>query len=144
MILRLYLDICYFNRPYDDKSQLTVYLESEAKLFFQNGILERRYELAWSYMMDYENSLNPYEERKNVILDWRKLAVVDIEASEDIIESANIIMSKNIKKKDALHIACAIKAKADCFLTTDKRILNKYFNNIKIVNPLDLIRMLEG
>ena len=31
--LKLYLDNCCFNRPFDDQSQLLVRLETEAKLF---------------------------------------------------------------------------------------------------------------
>ena len=43
--MRLYLDNCCFNRPFDDQSQLKVRLETEAKLFIQQGILVGRYEL---------------------------------------------------------------------------------------------------
>lgn len=42
--MRLYLDLCCFNRPYDDQSQLRVHLETEAKLSLQdkvrNGVCE--------------------------------------------------------------------------------------------------------
>jgi hypothetical protein len=43
--MRLYLDHCCFNRPYDDQSSLVVYLESEAKLSVQRKIVERVYDL---------------------------------------------------------------------------------------------------
>ncbi len=33
--MRIYLDNCCYNRPYDDLSQLTVSLEAQAKLFIQ-------------------------------------------------------------------------------------------------------------
>ena len=32
MIHRIYLDNCCFNRPYDDQTQLNIYLETQAKL----------------------------------------------------------------------------------------------------------------
>jgi len=35
--LRIYLDICTFNRPFDDQNQLKIKLETEAKLFIQQG-----------------------------------------------------------------------------------------------------------
>jgi len=35
---KLYLDNCCFNRPFDDQSQMLVRLETEAKLFIQEGI----------------------------------------------------------------------------------------------------------
>lgn len=34
--MRIYLDNCCYNRPYDDLSQFTVNLEAQAKLFIQN------------------------------------------------------------------------------------------------------------
>jgi hypothetical protein len=37
--LRLYLDNCAFNRPFDDQNQLKIKLETEAKLFIQQGKL---------------------------------------------------------------------------------------------------------
>jgi hypothetical protein len=69
---RLYLDNCSFNRPYDDKSVLKNYLESEAKMYIQEEILNETYELAWSYIMDYEISLNPFLDRKNQIIKWKR------------------------------------------------------------------------
>lgn len=43
--LKLYLDNCCFNRPFDDQTQLTIYLESQAKLFIQHGILSGTFQL---------------------------------------------------------------------------------------------------
>ena len=143
MISRVYLDNCCFNRPYDDQSVLTTYLESEAKLFVQRGILEGKFELAWSYIMDYENSVNPYDARKYAIAEWRDKAVIDIGVSAEVESLANDIMLKGIKKKDALHIACSIVAECDVFLTTDKKILNKTFAKVQLLNPIEFVRKLE-
>jgi len=54
---RLYLDTCSLNRPYDDQSFLKIRLEAEAKTYIQQQILAAAYELAWSYILDYEVSL---------------------------------------------------------------------------------------
>jgi predicted nucleic acid-binding protein len=140
---RLYLDNCSFNRPYDDQNLLKNYLEAEAKTFIQRKIWQGTFELAWSYMMDYEISFNPFLDRKNQILKWKEKAKVDIDESEKIITMANNIMRKNIKSKDALHLACAIEAECKYFITTDGKILNKFIDNIIIVDPLNFVRMLE-
>jgi hypothetical protein len=71
---RLYLDNCSFNRPYDDQSLLKNRLESEAKIYIQREILNGAYELAWSYIMDYEISFNPFSDRKNQIVKWKRIA----------------------------------------------------------------------
>jgi hypothetical protein len=63
--IRVYLDNCCFNRPFDDQGQVRVRLETEAKLEIQRRIKDKKLELAWSYMLDYENQANPFEERRD-------------------------------------------------------------------------------
>lgn len=43
--MKIYLDNCCFNRPFDNQNQLKIYLESQAKLYVQHKILEREYNL---------------------------------------------------------------------------------------------------
>ena len=80
--IRLYLDNCCFNRPYDDQSHFTVWLEAEVKLFVQKLVLQGIFDMVWSYMLDYENSSNPYEERRREIAKWRNIAKHDVDFSE--------------------------------------------------------------
>jgi len=61
--MRIYLDNCCFNRPFDDQSRLRIRLESEAKMAIQESIQLGIYALVWSYVMDYENHKNPFPER---------------------------------------------------------------------------------
>lgn len=68
----VYHDICCFNRPFDDQSQLRVRLEAEAKLSIQEKIRAGSIKLAWSYMVDFENTANPFEERSNAISKMEK------------------------------------------------------------------------
>ena len=65
--LRIYLDNCCFNRPYDDQSQLRISLETQAKLYIQGLIISDQFELTSSYMLDYECSKNPHEMRRTTI-----------------------------------------------------------------------------
>ena len=140
---RLYLDNCSFNRPYDDQSLLRNYLEAEAKLYIQEEILHNNYELAWSYMMDYEVFFNPFSDRKTQILKWKSIAIVDIDESEKVIAFANEISKKNIRPKDSLHLACAIEAECNYFITTDRKILNKPIKMITVIDPIDFIKTIE-
>ena len=140
---RLYLDNCSLNRPYDDQSIIKNYLEAEAKIYIQREILQKNYELAWSYMMDYEISFNPFSDRKNQIIKWKNIAIVDIDESKKVIAMANEIMKKNIKPKDSLHLACAIEAECNYFITTDRKILNKSIENIILIDPIDFVKIME-
>lgn len=54
--MRIYLDNCSYNRPYDDQSQMRIYLETQAKLHIQNMIKQNKLKLVTSYVIDYENS----------------------------------------------------------------------------------------
>ena len=142
-IYRIYLDNCCFNRPYDDQTYLLVRLETEAKLFIQQAILHKTFDLVWSYILDFENSVNPYHNRKQAIARWKNIAILDVDVSETVVNCGKKIMMKGIKKKDALHIACAIEAKCDYFLTTDKKILKTTFDEIVVTNPMDFIKIFE-
>ena len=48
--MRVYLDNCMFNRPFDNQSQIRIRLESEAKLYIQDKIKSKVIELVWSYL----------------------------------------------------------------------------------------------
>jgi len=53
-------------------------------------------------------------------------------------------MVSGIKEKDALHVACAIHASCDYFLTTDDRLLKYKTDKIKFANPVQFISEMEG
>lgn len=141
--LKLYLDNCCFNRPFDDQTQLTIYLESQAKLFIQQGILSGTFQLVWSYILEFENEQNPYDLRKDMIRQWRAISVENINESEKILAFAETLADRGIKAKDALHISCAVAAKCDYFLTTDKKLINTPIKEIKVRNPIEFVREME-
>lgn len=140
--MRIYLDNCCFNRPFDDQAQIRVRLEAEAKLKIQEEIRLGRLQLVWSYILDYENNKNPYQERREQIRNWKKYAVSDIQESSELLEAANLLNQKGIQKIDCLHIACAVLSKCEYFLTTDDGILKcgKMIDNIKIDDPIGFIK----
>ena len=136
----VYLDNCCFNRPYDNQLHPLVKLETQAKLVIQQKIIEGEIDLVWSFILHYENSKNPYNERRDQILLWEEIAKMAISLQDDIRVKANGLMGLGIKLKDALHIGCAIQADADFFITTDKKLLNKPVKGISIINPIDFLR----
>jgi predicted nucleic acid-binding protein len=139
--MRLYLDNCCFNRPFDDQSMLTIRLETEAKLHIQNAIRAGYYTLGWSYILDYENAANPLEERRTEIQRWEALADSFIAETPAILETMKGITATGIKPLDALHIACAQALDCQYFLTVDKGILRKAdaVTGIQILSPIDFV-----
>ena len=140
--MRIYLDNCCFNRPFDDQQQARVRLEAEAKLYIQERIRNNTIEIAWSYILDLENSANPFEERRTTIQNWRQFAKTDVEESPALLKRANALSSIGLKAKDALHVACAIAAGCDYFVTTDDGILalGKVIMDIIVLDPTALVR----
>ena len=141
--IKVYLDNCCYNRPFDNQEQMKIRLETEAKLYIQSCIRENRYLLAWSYMLDYENGINPYEEKRNAIFLWKEIANDYCTSSNDILSAGRELIEYGIRAKDALHIACAIKSGCEYFITTDEKLTNKNLTNIKIINPIDFVREAE-
>ena len=138
--MRLYLDNCCLNRPFDEQAQLRVLMETEAKLFVQTKILDGVFELAWSYVLDYEIDASPFEERKERFHIWREKAVSCCTESDDILIMAENLHAKGFKALDALHVACAIHMRCDYILTTDRHMLNKPVTGIKIANPIEFLQ----
>jgi len=125
--MRIYLDNCALNRPFDDQSHIRIRLESEAKLYLQEKITNRQIEFIWSYILDIENDQNPFEEKRRAIVEkWKKFAIVNISEAESLLKTANKLIIYGIKTKDALHVSSAIAGKADYFITTVD-ILNKNY-----------------
>jgi hypothetical protein len=137
--MKIYLDNCTFNRPFDDQSSMRVKLEAEAKLFIQERIMLGKLQLIWSYILEYENIQNPFIERRNAIIEWKKIATRKISESENIVPRAMEYMRLGVKAKDALRIASAIEGKAEYLLTTDDMLLNK----LVVINPVNFIPILE-
>ena len=140
--MRIYLDNCCFNRPFDDQGQTRVRLEAEAKLCIQENIREGALELAWSYIIDSENEENPFEERRTVITKWQLYATIDIEETAAVLQKADSLVELGLKAKDALHLSCAIAAECRYFLTTDDKILkrDKDIQEIQVSDPTSFVR----
>ena len=138
--MKVYLDNCCFSRPFDDQSSLVVYLETEAKLHIQELVRNGELQLLWSFVLDYENASHPFDEVRNRIAEWKKLAFADCSLSKDVSDKALELMQLGLRQMDASHVACAIVMCAGCFLTVDKKILNKPITRIEAINPIDFVR----
>lgn len=143
--IRVYLDNCTFNRPFDNQGQIRIRLEAEAKFFIQHLIKSGGVELIWSYVLDFENSQNPFHERRAYISSWRTLSRNLVEESSGLLEDANMFKSIGLKSKDALHIASAKAGNADYFITTDDQILknSEKIETVTILDPISFVKIFD-
>lgn len=144
--MRIYLDNCSYNRPYDDQSQIRIYLETQAKLYIQDMIRKGNLELVTSYVLDYENSRNRSLQKKMAIERFMKeytSIYVSDRNTDEIGKYADEIMKTGVKEKDAYHVACAVMARCKYFITTDDRLLKYHSESIRLVTPGEFIRRME-
>ncbi|GAB6392660.1 MAG: PIN domain-containing protein [Treponematales bacterium] len=142
--LRIYLDSCCYNRPYDDQSQAKVVLETLAKLYIQELVLNKKLDLVWSYILKFENSQNSFEAKREAIAQWEKLSVRFVGKSDEVVTLAKGVEATGVKPPDALHIACAITAKCDYFISVDNRVLKYRDDRITVCSPVDFVQKEAG
>ena len=144
--MRIYLDNCCYNRPYDDQDHLSIHLESLAKIHIQEQIRNKEYELATSDMLYYEVSQIPHIMHRATILKFITeyssihAGIKDLDEIENIVKD---VMKTGIKYKDAFHVASAVFTHCAYLLTTDKRLLKYQSQAISLLNPIDFIRIIE-
>ena len=144
--MRIYLDNCCFNRPYDRPSQVRIINEANAKMAIQRAISEGKIELAISFILISENKRCPNIIAKEYNLNFmKKYKTIYIKTTEkeSLRTSIEEIVSNGIKPADATHIACAIAAKCDYLITTDDRMLKYKNEKIKIISPTDMVYLME-
>lgn len=117
-------------------------------MFVQNEVRSKKIDLAWSFMVDYENSENPNIDEKEIIAEWKKLAKIHVSSSDTILQKGKELESTfKIRPKNALHLACAIEGGCGYFLTTDKQLLKKFaakeLDGLQIVNPVGFVFEME-
>ena len=140
--IKVYLDNCCYNRPFDDQSQLKINMETMAKLSIQQDIRDNNIDLVTSYILVAENSANRFDSKRNDIqrfIDTYTHTYVSEDSSAKVKGLAEDIMNTGVKLMDACHVACAIIAGCDYFISTDKRLLKYKTTDIRMVNPIDYI-----
>jgi len=141
--MKIYLDVCCLNRPFDDQSQDRVHLEAEAVITVIERCQKGKWRLVSSEVIDLEVSKIPDQDRKNkvTLLTFSHRDYITID--QNIVKRASELEAHGIFSYDALHIACAEHGKADVFLTTDDALLKKIKQikvdiklKLKVENPL--------
>ena len=143
--MRVYLDNCVFNRPFDDQTQSRIRSETKAILYILQEIAAGGIELIWSHVNDTENHRNENEEVKRLIFGWKEVARIEILETENLLRRADLLLELGLSVGDALHVAAAAEGNADLFLTTDDKLIRKVaeFEGVIVVNPTEAIEKLN-
>jgi predicted nucleic acid-binding protein len=140
-MIRIYLDVCCWNRPFDDQTQTRIHLEAEAVLAIVSEIERGHCQLLHSEVVDLEMENTPDLERRQRL----KLLIPRphryVRCDRRMLPRALELEQRGFAGIDALHIASAESAGADVFLTTDDRLLrlaarHSDFLRVRVANPL--------
>ena len=97
-----------------------------------------------SSIIEYENSRNPYPERKEWVVRCLTLATERRRLDHGIIGRARTLERAGLPALDALHLASAEAAKADVLLTCDDRLIAKYRGEMRVLTPVDFVVSVMG
>lgn len=123
--MRIYLDVCCLNRPFDDQVQDRVRLESEAVLTILSRSETEGWTLLGSEVIDLEISKIPGGIRRQKVGILASMSQSYVVVDEDVEKRAMALEALGFKSFDSLHIACAEKDRADVLLTTDDELVRK-------------------
>ena len=139
--MKIYLDVCCLNRPFDDQSQDRVRLEAEAVEIILRHVQDGDYDWVGSDVVEYELMQIQAPDRRRRILELVEYANESVAPDEDDFGRSRQLHGRGFKEIDSLHIACAEKSACEALLTTDDRMLraaerNKDVLQVRVMNPL--------
>ena len=138
--MRIYLDNCCYNRPYDNQSQQRINDETES-IF--RAINQKENIIIGSDTLILEMAqIKDVDLQLDIVAMYSQTIKEEVSTSEEVEKIADSIMSESsIHKMDALHLASAIVGKAEVFLTVDDKLIkscSKLNLNMKVINPVEL------
>ena len=145
--MRIYLDCCSLQRPFDDRSQPRIAVEAEAVLVLLGLCESGRLKLISSDALLFEIGRISDQDRKNDALAILRIAKETVRLTTKIESLARKFGASGVKPLDALHLAFASASKVDYFCTSDDKFLKKAKRldetKIKVASPTELVMELD-
>lgn len=139
--MKIYMDVCCLNRPFDDQAQDRVHLEAEAVLTNLSRCQDGVWSLAASDIIELELSRSNNQEKLEKVralyslADPRSRFVV----TDQTKARATVFQRHGVKLFASLHLAIAEQNDQDVLLTTDDGFLAaaiRFGPDILIANPV--------
>lgn len=137
---KIYLDACVWCRPFDEPTDR---IAKEAEAFFKimENVEQKKYAVVNSIVLEDEiDEIEDIEKRtlvRELILTFATESIYEISESK----KKEIERSAGLKSEDAFHLACALEAGCEYFISADDKILSKSKDverlyKIKIIDPV--------
>lgn len=140
--MRLFLDTCSLNRPWDDQTQVRIHLEAECVLHIVDRARSGAEELVTSDYLLEEIASSPDPMRREDVVNLLTHARFHVARRLSIEERAKALAAWNLVAHDALHLTAAEAAGCDYLLTTDDKFIRRAARagdviRVKVLNPCD-------
>lgn len=123
--MRVYLDVCCLNRPFDDQGDEKIRLEAEAVAL----VIRRFRRGGWIWLSSpavrYEVERTPDSQRRALLSAMIAEIREEIPLSSSVVGHARQLKEVGFHRLDVLHLTFGISGRADVFLTTDDRLMKK-------------------
>jgi predicted nucleic acid-binding protein len=141
----IYLDVCCYNRPFNDYRQPRIRLEGGAVVSILEMVREGAITLVGSEMVTLEVNHIPKLRRRRRIQRLIGEATLTVQVGATERARGKELEAVGFSAPDALHLACAEAGKADVLLTTDDRFLQRaqrYASmlHVRVENPVNWIQ----
>ncbi|GMQ81563.1 MAG: hypothetical protein BMS9Abin05_0995 [Rhodothermia bacterium] len=145
--MRVYLDTCCYQRPFDDKSLPRIKREAEAVLFILDLVNSGQIELVSSDVLRFEAERNRNRKRSEFGVGSLEVATVHIELAQSIVSRSLTLNQSGIRSLDAMHLAFAEAGRVALFCTCDDELSRKARREIlggtRVVTPIELTEILS-
>lgn len=121
--MKIYMDVCCLNRPFDDSIEERVKMEAAAVLSILQYCRRGKWELAASDIIDKELSKSRNLEKLTKVRALYSVAKCRLTVNNEVGKRALDLQTGGIKAFDSLHLALAEIYHQDVLLTTDDAFL---------------------
>ena len=142
--MRIYLDACCLQRPFDDQTQPRIRVEAEAVLAILAAVQAGDVTLVTSEALEFEIGRIPDEQGRS-----EALAMLSLASERRVIEAkdeaaANALVASGFSAMDALHVALASRATVDYFATTEDKLLRRAASSSALAcQPIALLSLVS-
>jgi predicted nucleic acid-binding protein len=143
--MKVYLDTCSLNRPFDDQGQERIRLETESVMIILARLSRKEWIWLASQALEIEIDRSPGVDQRSRLQRIAGYAEQIVAIGKKELERASELEQLGFSGFDAVHLACAESGGADIFLSTDDRLLKRAKRfakkiRVKVANPLDWLK----
>lgn len=141
--MRVYLDTCCLMRPFDDQSYPRIRLETLAISDLMDYIQDQRIQWISGEVVYMEILACRSSVRREKVLNWLSGVKQWMPYTPAVARQAKQFSRHGIQDWDARHLATAVLARCDWFLTTDLALIKRAMTlgklSVRVANPTEFI-----